>query len=65
MSRVRSRMPYVVFLLASAIACLPSAAAAQNVTGTIAGTIVDEQGSSIPGAAVTVINELTADSVRR
>ena len=62
MSRVRSRMPYVVFLLASAIACLPSTAAAQNVTGTIAGTIVDEQGSLIPGAAVTVINELTADS---
>ena len=62
MSRVQSGTPYLALLLASAIACLPSTAAAQNVTGTLAGTIVDEQGSLIPGASITVINELTADS---
>ncbi len=62
MSIVQSGTPYLALLLASAIACLPSTAAAQNVTGTLAGTIVDEQGSLIPGASITVINELTADS---
>ena len=41
---------------------LPCPAAAQAVTGTIAGTVVDPQGQVIPGATVTVINEATNDS---
>jgi hypothetical protein len=39
----------------------PSALAAQTVTGSISGTVVDPQGSVVPGATVTVINESTAE----
>jgi len=37
-------------------------AAAQNVTGTIAGAVADPQGQAVPGATVTIINEATADT---
>ncbi len=40
---------------------LAAVAAAQNVTGTISGTVADEQKQVIPGATVTVINEATND----
>ena len=36
--------------------------AAQAVTGTISGTIADQQGQVVPGATVTVVNEATNDS---
>src|SRR5262249_20911367 len=39
-----------------------AAAAAQNVTGTISGTVVDPQKQVVPGATVTVINEGTGDA---
>jgi hypothetical protein len=39
-----------------------AAAPMQSVTGTISGTVADESGQVIPGATVTVINELTNDS---
>jgi hypothetical protein len=41
---------------------LPTLASAQNVTGTISGTVVDDQGQVVPGATVTVSNEATNDS---
>ena len=41
---------------------LPQASAGQAVTGTISGTIVDQQGEVVPGATVTVVNEATGDS---
>jgi Carboxypeptidase regulatory-like domain/TonB-dependent Receptor Plug Domain len=41
---------------------LAAGAAAQNVTGTISGTVADEQKQVIPGATVTVINEATNDT---
>jgi hypothetical protein len=36
-------------------------AVAQNVSGSIAGTVVDPQGQVVPGATVSVINESTGD----
>ncbi len=44
-----------------AVVGLP-AAAAQNVTGTISGVVLDEQKQPVPGATVTVINEATSDA---
>jgi hypothetical protein len=41
---------------------IAGSAAAQTVTGTMSGTIVDQQGRVIPGATVTVINEATTDT---
>ena len=35
---------------------------AQAVTGTISGTIVDQQSQVIPGATITMVNESTSDS---
>ena len=49
-------------LAAGALALLPATGGAQNVTGTILGTVVDSQGQVIPGAAVTVINEATGET---
>ena len=40
----------------------PARAAAQSVTGTIAGIVADEQGQVVPGATVTVVNEQTNDA---
>ena len=45
-----------------AAALTTSAAAAQTVTGTISGTVVDPQKSVVPGATVTILNEATSDS---
>jgi hypothetical protein len=41
---------------------LSGSASAQTVTGTISGTVVDQQGQIIPGATVTVVNEATNDT---
>src|SRR3982751_6008691 len=55
-----------IAILALFAVALPGAAALtaaplQSVTGTISGAVADEQGQVIPGATVTVINELTND----
>ena len=63
MSMPWSRSRFFVLTLAAVFAALlPAHASAQAVTGTISGTIVDQQGSVIPGATVTIINEATNDS---
>ena len=49
-----------VALLAAVLAAGP--AAAQTVTGVIAGTVVDPQKSVVPGATVTITNEATSDA---
>ncbi len=61
MSKSRSRLGDALSLLLTAL-LFPGLAAAQAVTGTISGTVVDAQGQVVPGATVTVINEATADS---
>jgi hypothetical protein len=40
-------------------AALVAPASAQDVTGTISGTVTDDQGGALPGATVTIINEST------
>ena len=46
----------------ASLVVLPAAAAAQAVTGTISATITDQQGSVVPGATVTIVNEATRDA---
>lgn len=62
MSRLWSATLYVPLLLAASFALLPSSTFAQAVTGTISGTIVDQQGQVIPGASVTIVNAATNDT---
>ncbi len=62
MARLRSIPGYLLLAFTVAATLLPRAAAAQAVTGTISGTIVDAQKAVIPGATVTIINEASADS---
>ena len=42
---------------------VPTAVFAQGITGTLSGTVHDQQGGGIPGASVTVINESQAVTV--
>ena len=44
------------------VALLPSPSRGQSVTGTVSGTVVDQQGSMVPGATVTITNEATNDA---
>ena len=60
MSRLQSGTLSLALTLA--LVSLPSFAAAQAVTGTISGTIVDQQGQVIPGATIAVVSESTTDS---
>lgn len=46
--------------LAVALLLLAHSAVAQANTGMISGTIVDDQGQVLPGATVTLIDELTS-----
>ena len=59
----RASRPVGVFLLGvlalSLSILMPRSAAAQAVTGTISGTIVDPQSQVIPGATVTIVHEAT------
>jgi hypothetical protein len=62
MSMLWSRPRLFVFTFAALVALFPTFASAQAVTGTISGTIVDQQGQVIPGATITVVYEATNDS---
>src|SRR5262245_23637644 len=48
--------------LAVAVWLAPTTLGAQSVTGSLSGTVVDQTRQVLPGAAVTLTNELTADS---
>lgn len=60
MFRLRSRFGFV--LLGLAVLGAPELAAAQAVTGTISGTVLDPQRAVVPGATVTITNEATNDA---
>ena len=62
MSRLRSGTGSVLLAAALVAVLLPRSASAQAVSGTISGTIVDQQGQVIPGATITVVNEATNDN---
>jgi hypothetical protein len=57
--RSERRLWSVVCLLALLVS---APAAAQSVTGTISGRVLDESGDVVPGATVTIVNEHSADS---
>jgi Carboxypeptidase regulatory-like domain/TonB-dependent Receptor Plug Domain len=60
MRTIRARFALRTALLTLTL-IVPRVTAAQN-TGTLAGTVVDNQNQVIPGATVLLINERTADS---
>ena len=52
-----------LLLVSLMLAVIPQQdARAQAVTGVISGTVIDPQGSVVPGATATVINESTSDT---
>ena len=57
-----SRFQLACAAIVAAALLAPRPAGAQAVTGTISGTVVDPQGSMVPGATVTIVNESTNDS---
>ena len=59
-SRTRSLAAFGIALVAAVLAA--GSVAAQTVTGSISGTVVDPQKSIVPGATVTIVNEATSDS---
>ena len=59
-SRTRSLAAFGIALVAAVLAA--GSVAAQTVTGSISGTVVDPQKSIVPGATVTIVNEATGDS---
>ena len=57
---IRARAMWCVLLvLGGATVARPRDTGAQSVSGSIAGTVTDEQGASVPGATVTVTDEAT------
>jgi hypothetical protein len=62
MSRLRSGSLRCLLAAVVAAVLLPCSAMAQAVTGTISGTVVDQQGQVVPGASVTVTNEANNDA---
>jgi hypothetical protein len=48
-----------LFLIVLAFACAPGLASAQVTTGTIAGRIVDQQNTAIPGVTITAVDAST------
>jgi len=58
MFRLRPEALLVVLI----VGLLVPSVSAQNVTGTISGTVADSQGQVVPGATVTIINEATSET---
>jgi hypothetical protein len=52
-------LPLAVLTLLFALAALPFAAFGQSATATLSGTVEDQNGAVIPGAAVTAVNTAT------
>ena len=57
-----SRRTFIAVAIAVVAIGVPRWSAAQAVSGTIAGTIADQQRQVLPGATLTIINEATGDS---
>src|SRR4030095_15732274 len=58
---MKNLRPRPTLIAIARLACLGTAAhaAAQSGTGTLAGTVIDDQGAAIPGAVVTVTEQAT------
>ena len=52
------------FVWLAVVALAATSAVAQEASGSITGVVVDEQGQTVPGATVTVVNERTANVAR-
>ena len=63
MVNLRPRIVAALVIVA-ALPLLASPARAQDSSGTIAGTVADEQGEVMPGATVTLIHEGTLAAPR-
>ena len=55
----RTTLGHALWLSLVVALLLPLPAAAQTVTGSISGSVVDAQGAVVPGATVTIIDEST------
>ena len=62
MLKLKTSVFRMLLLCLAAAVVLPLESAAQTVTGSISGTVVDPQGAVVPGATATVVNESTSDS---
>jgi len=55
------RKPFLAFLLVTV--CFAAVAMGQGTTSRVTGTVVDEKGSVVPGAVVTLTNEATQNTL--
>ena len=62
MLKLKTSVFRMLLLCLAAAVVLPLESAAQTVTGSISGTVVDPQKSIVPGATVTIVSEATSDS---
>src|SRR3954469_13057388 len=58
-------MSFRQLVIAVIMLCLGSFAAAQEVTGTIVGTVKDKSGAVVPNSAVTITNTDTKQDIRK
>src|SRR3954471_8640898 len=58
-------MSFRQLLIVVIMSCLGTFAAAQEVTGTIVGTVKDKSGAVVPKAAVTITNTDTKQAIRQ
>src|SRR5689334_4150316 len=58
----RTRLAGLAGMAALMAALTAAAANAQEVTGSISGSVEDQQGQAIPGATVTAVNQRTASA---
>jgi hypothetical protein len=64
MFAIRDRVLWCAVLVLASVVGPPTNAAAQSVTGSVGGTVIDEQREVVPGASVTVIDEATGAARR-
>ncbi len=62
MNRIGRTAQVVIAALVVAWALASGAAYAQTLTGSLSGTVADSSGGVLPGATVTLVNELSADT---
>ena len=57
---LRKNIATIVTVMLAVLACA-GAAGAQTLTGQLSGTVVDSSDAVLPGATVTLVNELSGD----